>query len=184
MTIHLFARTRTYLNKLFIEIGSSHRTVPEQGVGLGIYLLLSFGIGAISGLPRDFLGSLYFLFLALGMWSLWRRYSLRVLKFELSAFLAQFFFQITWSISFFILGQTLLALVSLLLLWITTLVTLLLFWKKEWISGVFFLFPMIWIFYLAGASMLSCMSIKDSIEQQTFKNQLKISLSTPPTKKG
>lgn len=137
---------------------SSHRTRPEQIVGLGIYLLICLGFQIISGLTTNFLGTLYFLSLGFGMWTLWRRYSLRVIKLELSVFLAQFFFQIAWSVSFFAIEQSLLALVALLLLWFNTLLASLLFWKKERFSGLLFLFPLIWIFYLVGLNMVTCMS--------------------------
>src|SRR5579872_4965226 len=137
---------------------SSHRTRPEQLVGLGIYLLICLGFEVISGLTMNFLGTLYFISLAVGMWALWRRYSLRVIKLELSVFLAQFLFQVAWSVSFFVLDQSLLALVALLLLWCNTLLATLLFWKRERISGLLYLFPLLWVFYLAGLNMVTCMS--------------------------
>lgn len=137
---------------------TSHRTRPEQLVGLGIYVSISLGFEIISGLTTHFLGTLYFLSLALGMWTLWRRYSLRVLKLELSVYLAQFLFQVCWSLSFFVLEQSLLALVALLLLWCNTLLATLLFWKKERLSGLLFLFPLIWVFYLVALNMITCMS--------------------------
>lgn len=136
----------------------SHRTRPEQFVGLGIYLSIALGCEVISKLTTHFLGTLYFICLALGMWVLWRRYSLRVLKLELSVFLAQFLFQIVWSLSFFVFQQSLLALVSLLLLWCNTLLATLLFWKKERFSGMLYLFPLIWTFYLALVNMGACIS--------------------------
>jgi hypothetical protein len=138
---------------------SSHRTRPEQIVGLGIYLSLCIGFETISRLTTNFFGTFYFISLALGMWTLWRRYSLRILKLELSVFLAQFVFQVIWSLSFFLLEQLLLALVALLLLWCNTLLAALLFWKKERISGLLYFFPLIWVFYLVAQNMLACMSI-------------------------
>jgi hypothetical protein len=137
----------------------SHRTRPEQLVGLGIYLSISLGFEIMSRLTTNFLGTIYFISLALGMWTVWRQHSLRVLKLELSLFLAQFLFQMIWSISFYVFEQSLLALVALLLLWCNTLIATLLFWKKERISGLLSFFPLIWVFYLVGINMLACMSI-------------------------
>ncbi|MBX7065812.1 MAG: hypothetical protein K1X28_01145 [Parachlamydiales bacterium] len=128
----------------------SHRTRPEQLVGLGIYLMVSFGFLLISGLNTLFLSVPYALFLSLGMWALWRRYSLRVLKLELSVFLAQFLFQLGWR-----LDIALLVLVSLLLLNTTTLLAALLFWKKERAAGVLYTFPLLWVFYLACLNMIT-----------------------------
>lgn len=147
----------------------SHRTRPEQIVGLGIYLLICFGFELLGGLAGPFyqttpdpvfnsLCTIYYAFLAFGMWTLWRRYSLRVLKLELSVFLGQFLFQMIWSVSFFALHEALLALVALLLLWSTTLLAALLFWKKERLSGSLLLFPLLWIFYLVGMNMVICIS--------------------------
>lgn len=145
----------------------SHRTRPEQAVGLGIYLLICLGFELIGGLsvqfyeaiPRSVYSGLctaYYLSLAFGMWAVWRRYSLRILKLELSAFLGQFFFQMAWSASFFALHEMLLALAALLLLWINTLVAALLFWKKERLSGALLLFPVIWVFCLVWLNMVVC----------------------------
>lgn len=129
----------------------SHRTRPEQLVGLGIYLSVSFGFLLISGLNTQFLSIFYALFLSLGMWALWRRFSLRVLKLELSVFLAQFVFQLGWR-----LDQPPLVLVSLLLLNTTTLVALLLFWKKERSAAALYIFPLLWVFYMACLNMIHC----------------------------
>ncbi len=133
----------------------SHRTNPEQLVGLSIFLLICLGFEVLSGLTTQ---PLYFLSLGFSMWTLWRRYSLRVLKLEVSLFSAQFFFQIAWSFSYFVLQEMLLALVVLLLLWCNTLLATLLFWKKERLSGWLLLFPLVWVFYLVGSHMVPCMS--------------------------
>jgi tryptophan-rich sensory protein len=153
----------------FRFLRQSHRTRPEQLVGLGIYLLICLGFELLGGLTTQFLPTipnqaysslctLYYLTLALSMWMLWRRYSLRVLKLELSVFLGQFLFQMIWSMSFFALHQMLLALVALLLLWSNTLLATLLFWKKERLASALLLFPLLWIFYLVGLNMVLCIS--------------------------
>lgn len=131
----------------------SHRTRPEQLVGLGIYISISLAFQFLSGLSTQRLSTPYSLFLALGMWALWRRYSLKVLKLELSLFLAQFLFQMAWRFS-----QPFFVLVALLLLTSNTLVTSLLFWKKEKTSGILYLFPLFWVFYLACVNMISCIA--------------------------
>lgn len=134
------------------------RTGPEQLVGLGIYLTICLGFVFISGLNREFLSTLYAIILGLGMWALWRRHSLRVLKLELSVFLAQFIFQSFWGMSLYIIHQSLLVLVALLLLSSNTLLATLLFWKKERLSGILYLFPLLWVIYLTFVNMISCIS--------------------------
>jgi len=139
-------------------LGISHRTKGEQGVGFGIFLALSLGIETLASLPSSSYG-IWGLSLALSIWSLWRRYSLRVIKLELSVFLSQFIFQIASSVTFFLFNQILLTLVSLLLLWCSTLLTALLFWKKERLSSLLLFLPLLWVFYLVGLNMVICMRL-------------------------
>lgn len=140
----------------------SHRSLPEQIVGLGIFFAISFGLGFLQFAwmhpSNGPIWATYLTLLSLSSWSLWRRYSLRTLKLEISLFCSQFLFQLGWSVSFFVLHQTLLSLVSLLLLLCTTLLTALLFWKKERIAGQLLLLPFIWIFYLMCLNMVICIS--------------------------
>jgi len=143
------------IDQLIFSSGSQRpRTRPEQFVGLGIYLLISLGVALISRLTMSFLGTLYFLFLALAMWTLWRKYSLRVVKLELSLYL----FQILWSGAYFAMEQSLLSLVAILLLWCANLLATLLFWKRDRFSGMLLIYPLVWIFYLVGVNMVACMS--------------------------
>ncbi|MES2273742.1 MAG: tryptophan-rich sensory protein [Chlamydiota bacterium] len=102
--------------------------------------------------------TVYYAVLSLSIWNLWRRYSLRNLKLEVSVFFAQFFFQIVWASSFFVLQETLLALVVLLLLCCNHLLSALLFWKKDSSSGGLLLLSFFWIFYVMGLNMVICIS--------------------------
>ncbi|PIS02890.1 MAG: hypothetical protein COT85_02335 [Chlamydiae bacterium CG10_big_fil_rev_8_21_14_0_10_42_34] len=136
----------------------SHRTRPEQLLGLGIYLSISLSIELLGGLTTHFLGIIYSISLGLSMWSLWRRYSLRVLKLELSLFLAQFIFQLTWCLSYFGANQMLFSLVTLILLWSNTLMAALLYWKKDRLASFCLLYPLILVFFLVGTNMVTCIS--------------------------
>ncbi len=133
----------------------SHRTRPEQAVGLGIYLSIALGFQIAFPLGGHFFGVFCSILLSLSMWTLWRFFSLRALKLELSIFLLHFLLQ---TMSFFALQKILLELVVLLLLWCNLLMAILLFWKKERLSGIFLLYPVIWIFYLIGMNMMQCMA--------------------------
>lgn len=160
----------------------SHRTFPEQLVGFGIFLLIHSAFELINGslivpsFQSTWFRSLiqapwaladqsyilswtaYSFTLSLSIWTLWRRYSLRVLKLEFSVFFSQILFQLAWSISFFVLQEPLLALMALLLLWCNNLLAAVLFWKKERISGQLLLIPFIWIFYVMALNMIICIS--------------------------
>lgn len=135
----------------------SHRTGPEQVVGLGIFLLITLGVGFATRLADPLFTTLYSVVLSFAIWTLWRRHSLRVLKLELSVFLAQFVFQIAWSASFFLLQEGLLSFVALLLLWFNTLLGALLFWKKDRLSGGLLIPAMLWVFYLVGLNYILSM---------------------------
>ncbi|MBU6446087.1 MAG: hypothetical protein KGQ49_01655, partial [Verrucomicrobia bacterium] len=135
----------------FSFVRPSHRTRPEQLVGLGIYLSVCVAFVFLSRLFAQPFAILYAVFLAFGMWALWRRYSLRVLKLELSVFLAQFLFQLGARFE-----VPLLALVSLLLLFCTTLLAALLLWKKEHTAGMLYFYPLCWVFYVASMYMMQC----------------------------
>ncbi len=160
----------------------SHRFFSEQCVGLGIFLLIWFSVEWLNGwLIHQSLGdswfrnllltpwiltdagygaawTLYYFVLAISIWTLWRRHSLRVLKLEFSIFFAQLIFQVAWTTSFFILHETLVSLSALVLLWCNNLLAALLFWKKERIAGQMLLFPFAWIFYVMGLNMVICIS--------------------------
>lgn len=140
----------------------SHRSGPEQLVGLSIFLLFStatmiFFLSKFTSWSTFFWVG-YHLFLPLSMWTLWRRYSLRSLKLELSLYLAFTVFQVCWGLSLFLLQEALLALVALLLLWCTQLLAILLFWKKERFSGILLVPPFLWVFYIMALNMVACVS--------------------------
>lgn len=160
----------------------SHRTRPEQIVGFFIFILISLGSEllnrwlvpfsihtawyrglvqvpwAVESWPLTPFWMCHHFLIAASMWTLWRRFSLRVLKLELSVFLSQFAFQAAWFFSFFFFQQTLLALVALLLLFCNILLASLLFWKKERLSGQILILPLLWVFYMVGINMAICIS--------------------------
>lgn len=159
---------------------SSHRTRPEQWVGFAILMLICLAFELLNGkLIQQSLSdqwyqnliqaswslsekvhspiwTVYFLLLSISFWTLWRRRSLRRLKLEASVYASQFLLQLAWSLSFFILQETLLALVALLLLWCDHLLCALLFWKKERISSLLLIPPFLWIFYAMALNMVIC----------------------------
>lgn len=160
----------------------SHRTWPEQAVGAGIILSVSFAfewltrwiIQMSSGMEwaRQIFSThwtfsaaishpawtLYHTLAAFAMWNLWRRYSLKVLKIELSVFLLQFVLQTSWALSFFCLRASLLALAALLFLCSNTILAALLYWKKERFSGQALIPTSIWVFFVMAVNMAICIS--------------------------
>ncbi|MBS0626416.1 MAG: tryptophan-rich sensory protein [Verrucomicrobia bacterium] len=161
---------------------TSYRSWPEQLLGLGIFLVVSFGFEILhrwffsfSGesewfrdlkqAPWSFagwavspIGTLSLVAMSLSMWGLWRRRSLKTLKPELSLYLSILVLMFLWSFSFFRLQELLLGLVALLLAWCTLLVTGLLFWKKDRFACQLLVIPFFWIFYLASLTMVICTS--------------------------
>jgi tryptophan-rich sensory protein len=140
---------------------SSHRTLPEQCVGLGIFLALSFafelfnGWLAQNGAATGWKWTIYHALAAFAMWSLWRRYSLRTLKVELSLFFTLLVLQTFWILSSFVAKANLLALGSLLFLWSASLLSLFLFWKRERISGWILILPFFRLLYIVAMNLLN-----------------------------
>lgn len=161
---------------------ASHRTFAEQVVGFFIFLLASSGFQllnhwfisfsyqgewyhqliqvpwALKDWPFTPFWSVYHFLLAMSMWVLWRRFSLRLLKLEVFVFFVQLTLQSIWSLSFFVFQETLLALFCLLLLLCNTLLSALLFWKKDRLSGQILIPSFLWIFYIMGINMAICIS--------------------------
>ena len=156
----------------------SHRSWPEQLLGLGIYLVVSFGVDflhrwflsfyeksqwplnqapwVIDYWPSATFGTLSLIFISLSMWGLWRCHSLKRLKLELSFYLTIFAGILFWSFSFFAMKESLLGLITLLLLWPILLSTAILFWKKDRLSSQLLALPFFWILYLGSLTMVIC----------------------------
>jgi hypothetical protein len=136
---------------------SSHRTLAEQSVGLGILLLLC-SVTCLFVKRLAPLSGLSALLYAVSFWTLWRRNSLRLLKLELTLFIAQIALNVGWVVTFFFLQHKLLALFVLLLLWCNTLLMTILYWKKERLAGFALSLPSLWVFYLLWLNIVVCMN--------------------------
>jgi benzodiazapine receptor len=157
----------------------SHRTWPEQAVGAAIFLLVSLAfewllgwliqVASETGWTGRFFSpswasqatshlpwTLYHILVAFAMWSLWRRYSLTLLKIELAVFLSQLVLGTGWALSFFAFHAPLFALAILLFLCSNTVLVALLYWKKDRFSGQALIPPFLWIFYVMGVNMAIC----------------------------
>ena len=159
----------------------SHRTWPEQAVGASIFLLVSLCFQWLSSwliqlslqgewIERDFFVSWAFssitsqwgwivcnILIAAAMWHLWRRHSLKRLKLELSLFLFQLVLQLGWAFTVYF-HESLLALMTLLFLCSNALLSTLLFWKKERLSGKTWVASVLWTFYAVGINMALCIT--------------------------
>lgn len=158
----------------------TYRTLPEQIIGLAIFLTVSFSgflftkWMASIGLPSHWYKNLiqapwiiqnwpdtplwmgYHFLMPLSIWMLWRRFSFYTLKLEISIFLTQFGFQCLWAVSFFFVKESLLSLFVLLFLLCNTLLCVLLFRKKERASRIFLIPSFLWVFYIMGVNMAIC----------------------------
>lgn len=158
----------------------TYRTLPEQIVGLSIFLSVSFAIFLFNkwmgsfGLPSNWSNALvktpwvihnwtdthiwacYHILVPLSIWMLWRRFSFYTLKPEISIFLTQLGFQILWGVSFFFFQESLLSLFALLFLLCNTLLCVLLFRKKEKGARLLLIPTFFWVFYIMGINMTIC----------------------------
>ena len=166
------------LTRLFQK--TSHRTLAEQCVGFGIiasasflfaFLLMTFfteGALWLATLINPFwtLSNTYAYFvlvlvhasLTFSFWILWRSFSLRKLKLELSLFLSAFILESIWGLSLFKGHETLLALFALLLWMSAQVILTALFWKKEKAAGILLFLPLLWTFYLISTNMALCIA--------------------------
>lgn len=157
MTIGPFGRRWKPVSPFLLKrlIGKSHRTKPEQFVGLFLCLFLAFLASIVIGLGKGLGAGLFPYCLSFSMWLIWRLFSLKSLKIELFALLLSFVLQASWFVNHFLFQADFLALFSLLLLFSNLLLCILLFGKKEKLAGVFLAYPLFWTLYLIGTQMLS-----------------------------
>lgn len=163
------------LNASFLK--NSRRTFSEQIAGFLIFILLTLPLQIFSvqlshfasspfWLSRFSLNSFSFavtssilsLLCAAGAYLLWRAYSFKHLKLEMSLYFLAISFHTLWYTFFFYLEQPLLALITLLLLFCTLLVLSLVFWKKEKAGGILATPYLFWIFYTICQNMLFCIN--------------------------
>lgn len=170
--------TVSYLKPSWLK--RSYRTLPEQGVGLAIFALISFAFSlfnywmvsfsftsswykdlqgiswALENWPASPVWMGYHFLTALSIWGVWRRFSFFTIKLEQSLFIAALTLQSLWCLSFFFFQEPLLALAALVLLWVNTLLCVFLFRKKDNIAWLFLTAPFFWILYIMGINMAVC----------------------------
>lgn len=160
--------------------GKSHRSQKEQIVGLILFILIYVFLLVLNHalmndpnlkslaqkLPSGFnewgfipIWVTIYAFSIIGIWGLWRKCSLRTLKLEISLLLASLFLNFSWYLLFFLFSEVFLALVDLLLLSCTLLLTIIVFWKKETLSAILFLPFLLWVLFMGSMNMLLCMSL-------------------------
>lgn len=132
----------------------SHRSLGEQIVGLGLFMILSLLIlaGLVWTEPNPsslirFGWTLYHLFCPVAMWMVWRRFSMRTHKVEFTIFFLQFIFEIGWLLALFGPTNPLLAVTLLFLFFCNALLSSLFVWKKERIASGAFGALALWIFW-------------------------------------
>jgi len=153
---------------------ASHRTLPEQGVGLFIYLIVSFGLEifdrwfgtltvslsqipwALPTWPQSPLWAFYHILLPFSMWLLWRKASLHTLKLELVCFLSPLLLEAASFTSLLALQLPLLSLIFFLLLFCNLLLFLLLVRKKDRLAGLVLFPPLGWLAYMITVNMALC----------------------------
>jgi len=97
--------------------------------------------------------TVYFIFLALSNWSLWKNYSFKKLKLETSLFIIISLTSILWNYTFLIKQDYFWSLITNLFILFFSIILNLLVWKKEKLSAIIFLFCIIWTSYLFVLNM-------------------------------
>lgn len=99
--------------------------------------------------------TVYFIFSAITIWSVWKNYSFKKLKLDISLFLIIFFLSIIWNYIFLIQQDFFISLICNLFILFFSIALTLLVWKKEKLSAILFLFCVFWTSYLFVVNM-SC----------------------------
>ncbi|MEN9654588.1 MAG: TspO/MBR family [Chlamydiota bacterium] len=158
----------------------SHRTWPEQAMGLALFLGAGFGIQslsfwiaslahsdewfhhlyqaqwAISNWPYSPLWIVNAFCLAFPLWLIWRRTTFWSMILEVSVWSVQCLLQIGWYLCFFVFQETLVALFGLLLYWCSVLVAPFLYGRTQRHAKWWIAFPCLWVFYILALNMVIC----------------------------
>ncbi len=139
-------------------------------LSLAGWLALTFAAAAVGGLfapgewyaslrkpvwnpPNWVFGSVWatlYIMMALAAWLAWKRGGWPVQRTALTLFLLQLLFNALWSSLFFGMKNPLVALVDIVLLWLTLLVTVVTFWRTSVLATVLLVPYLAWVTF-AGA---------------------------------
>lgn len=151
--------------------GARHRTGPEKWVGGAIFLFISFAFFFFNGwvianepllsgpLPSWLVLSCWIAYHAIlptAVWIFWRYRSLLTLKLELSVFFIQLILPSTWFVCFYYLMEPLLSFYVSVFWASSTILGILLFYKKRTLSGILLIPAFVWVVYLMGLNMTLC----------------------------
>ena len=146
----------------------------RQGMALLVFVLLSFGAGAIGSLataraipewynslvrpswspPNWVFGpvwTLLYLMMGIAAWLVWREAGgVKGAAGPLGLFLAQLAFNASWSLIFFGLRRPDWAFAEIVVLWVLILATLIAFWRATALAGVLLLPYLLWATFASG----------------------------------
>ena len=83
--------------------------------------------------------------MALAGWMVWEKTSYKVFSLPMAFFFVQLVLNAGWSIVFFGLRRPGLALLEIIFLWISIILTTVSFWIVYWVAGVLFLPYLLWV---------------------------------------
>lgn len=89
--------------------------------------------------------TLLYLLMGISVWIIWKNYGLKTAAVPLTFFIAQLVLNALWSWFFFGLENVGLAFIDIVALWTLILITLILFWKLNTLSGVLLLPYIAWV---------------------------------------
>ena len=89
--------------------------------------------------------SVLYMMMALAGWMVWEKTSYKVFSLPMAFFFVQLVLNAGWSIVFFGLRRPGLALLEIIFLWISIILTTVSFWIVYWVAGVLFLPYLLWV---------------------------------------
>ncbi len=93
--------------------------------------------------------SLLYVLMGLAAWLIWRQGGISVAKLPLSMFLVQLILNGLWTLIFFGFHKVGLAFAEILLLWVSILTVIILFWQRQPLAGILLTPYIIWVTFAA-----------------------------------
>ncbi len=147
----------------------------RNGIGLVVWLLVSFAAGAIGGIASADAGSFYgslvrpawappswlfapvwsvlYLLMGIAAWMVWKTRGFRGARGRLTLFLAQLAANALWTWLFFAWHRGGLASAEIVILWVMILATIILFWRVRPLAGLLLVPYLLWVSFATALSV-------------------------------
>ena len=155
-----------------IESRANSVTPLQQGVGLIVWVLVTFAAAALGGYatsssvggwyhdlvkpawtPPDWVfgpvWTVLYIMMAIAVWLVWRQGGVTTARWSLTLFITQLALNVLWSVILFGLQWPWLAMVEIVVLWLVLRLTLVAFWRRSRVAGLMLWPYLTWVTFAA-----------------------------------